>query len=154
VKTRAHEIQASFRDLDWIAPLPDHFFHVTVRVTKEVDVSAAARAWADVAPFSIHYRRANCFHDAVIVEAHAQGVMDLVRRGLPEGDLLLLLPHMTIGYVRRSEPPDRLREALRPFRDVDLGAGTADEILLCEVPAGKSTFLRPWRLVGSVTLGG
>ncbi|HEY3017716.1 MAG TPA: hypothetical protein VGJ23_02685 [Gaiellaceae bacterium] len=153
MKTRASEIQASFRELDWIAPLPDHFFHVSVQVTKELDISAAARVWADIPPFSIHYRRVNCFHDAVIVEAHAQGVTELVRRGLPEANLRLL-PHMTIGYVRSSERADRLREALRPFRDTDLGAGMADEVLLCEVPVGKSTFLRPWRLVGTVTLDG
>lgn len=153
VKLNARAIQTAFGELDWIAPLPDHFLHVSVAVDQELDVDAAARAWAGVAPFPIVYRRANCFHDAVIVEAHADGVATLVERALPETDLSLLLPHLSIGYVRRHESADRLRGALRPFREAELGSGIAEEVLLCDVPAAKATFMQPWRVVGSVTLG-
>jgi hypothetical protein len=59
---------------------------------------------------------------------------------------------MSIGYTRRRGSADRLRAALRPFRDAELGTGIADEVLLCDVPVAKSTFLRPWRVVGSVKL--
>jgi len=156
VKLKASEVQAAFRDLDWIAPLPEHFLHVSVWVgaTAELDADSASRAWADVAPFLIAYRRANCFHDAAIVEAHTSGVPALVERACRHADLSLLLPHLSIGYTRRSEAADPLRTALRPFREVDLGTGIVDEVLLCDVPVAKSTFLRPWRLVGSVSLDG
>jgi 2'-5' RNA ligase len=154
VKLKARELQDSFRELDWIAPVPDHFLHLWLGATQELDVDAAARAWADVAPFSIVYRRANCFHDAAIVEAHTQGVPALVERGFPAADLVLLLPHMSIGYMRRAEAADRLRAALRPFREVELGTGVAAEVLLCDIPVAKSTFLQRWRIVGSVKLQG
>lgn len=154
MRFKAHEIQESFRELDWIAPLPDHFFHVWVGATQELDLDAASRVWADVAPFPIVYRGANCFHDAAIIEAHTQGVAALVERGFPEANLSLLLPHMSIGYMRRSEAADPLRGALGPFHDVELGTGVADELLLCDVPVARSTFLQPWRVVGSVKLRG
>ena len=152
VKTRAQEIQAAFGGLEWIAPMPEHFFHVTVATTQTLEVEAAAEAWAGVAPFPIEYRRANCFHDAVIVEAHTRGVAALVERGFPNADASLLLPHMSIGYISGREEAAPLRAALEPFRDVDLGTGVADEVLLCDVPVGKSTFLQPWRVVDSVKL--
>jgi len=154
VKAGARELQAGFHELDWIAPTPDHFLHVSVAVTEELDADSAARAWAGVAPFPIVYRRANCFHDAPIVEAHTDGVAALVRHAIPEHDGATLLPHMSVGYIRTSQPPDRLRTALRPVRDIELGTGLADEILLCEVPAAKSTFLEPWRVLASVKLQG
>jgi hypothetical protein len=152
VKAGARELQSAFGELEWIAPVPDHYLHVSVAVTDELDGTSAARAWADVAPFPIVYRRTNCFHDAPIVEAHTDGVAALVRRALPDHDLTTLLPHMSIGYTRQSEFPDRLRSALRPVRDVELGTGLADEVLLCDVPAAKSTFLEPWRVLASVKL--
>lgn len=156
VRRKVREIQAAFSELDWIAPLPEHFLHVSVWVDEadELDVDSASRAWADIAPFPIAYRQANCFHDAVIVEAHTQGVTALVGRALPEADRSRLLPHVSIGYMRRSGRADPLRTALRPLRPLELGTGIADEVLLCDVPVAKSTFLRPWRVVGSVTLGG
>jgi len=127
---------------------------VWVGATDELDVDSASRAWADVAPFSVAYRRANCFHDAVIVEAHTHGVEALVERVFPHADLSLLLPHLRIGYVRRSEGADRLRTALPPSREVELGTGIVDEVLLCDVPVAKSRFLQPWGVVGSVKLQG
>jgi hypothetical protein len=154
VKAGARELQAAFDEVDWIAPTPAHFLHVSVAVTDGLDADSAARAWAGVAPFPIVYRRANCFHDAPIVEAHTDGVASLVRRALPGHDVATLLPHMSIGYTRTSELPDRLRTALGPLRDVELGTGLADEVLLCEVPAAKSTFLEPWRVLASVKLQG
>jgi hypothetical protein len=35
---------------------------------------------------------------------------------------------------------------------VSLGTGIVDELFLCEVPVAKSTFLQPWRVLGSVEL--
>jgi len=89
----------------------------------------------------------------VILEAHTAGIAALVERGFPDADLSLLLPHLSIGYTRRGAAADRLREPLRRYRDVELGSGIADEVLLCEVPIAKSTILRPWKVIGSVKLG-
>ncbi len=97
-----------------------------------------------VAPFPISYRNVNCFHDAVIIEAHAVGPF------APPP----FLPHLSIGYFRRAERADGLRDALQPFRDVELGTGTVDEVVLCDVSIGKTTFFEPWRVVATVRLEG
>jgi len=135
VKVAARAVQESFRELNWIAPLPPHFLHVSA--------SAGAADWASVAPFPITYRGVNCFHDAVIVEAHSEG------GPFPPSPFL---PHLSIGYFRRSESAERLREALLPLRDVELGKGMVDEVVLCDVPIGKTTFFQPWRVVARVRL--
>jgi 2'-5' RNA ligase len=152
VTARALSVQQSFRAFDWIAPVPEHLLHVSVAEAVGVGVDHAERAWRDVEPFELAYRRANCFHDAAIIEVHGEGVAMLVERAFPQTDLSLLLPHMSVGYFRRSETPEQLRRALAPFRDVDLGTGIVDEVFLCEVPIAESTFLRPWRVLGSVKL--
>jgi 2'-5' RNA ligase len=136
VKAAARSVQQSFRELDWIAPVPAYFLHVSA--------GAGATDWASVAPFPITYRRANSFHDAVIVEAHADGPF-------PPSPFL---PHLSIGYFRRPESADRLRDVLPPFRDVELGTGIVDEVVLCDVPIGKTTFFQPWRVVTTLRLGG
>lgn len=153
VRTNALAVQQSLRGLDWIAPVPDYFLHVSVGEAETVDLDQAERAWRDVEPFELEYRRANCFHDAAIVETHGEGVQQLVERAFPQTDLSVLLPHLSVGYVRRSEPAEELRTALTAFRDVSVGAGIVDEVFLCRVPFAKSTFLRPWRVLGSVKLG-
>jgi len=125
-------VQESLAELDWIAPVPEDFLHVS-----------AHASWAQAAPFPIVYRRVNCFHDAVIVEAHAEGVSS------PPP----FLPHLSIGYFRRSERPHQLRESLMPFRHVELGTGVVEEILLSDVPIGKTTILQPWTVVERIRLG-
>jgi hypothetical protein len=61
---------------------------------------------------------------------------------------------MSIGYFRRAQPPDALRDALIPLRDIDLGSGVVDEVVVCDVPAAKSRFFEPWRVVERVRLAG
>jgi hypothetical protein len=136
VKVAVRKVQASLRGLDWIASVPEYFLHVSA--------GAGAADWSPVAPFPISYRRANCFHDAVIVEAHAEGAF-------PPPPFL---PHLSIGYVRRPESPEELREALVAFRDVELGTGLVEKVVLCDVPIGKTAFFEPWRVVATVRLEG
>ena len=136
VKRRVEGLQESLRELDWIAVVPQHFLHVSA--------PASAAEWRSVAPFPIAYRRVNCFHNAVIVEAHADGAFPAPP----------FLPHLSIGYFRRSEGVKPLREALAPLRDAELGIGVVKEIVLCEVPNAKTTFLGPWRVLVRVRLGG
>ena len=88
----------------------------------------------------------NCFHDAAIVEAH------------PEPDAPFppspFLPHLSIGYFRRAERPDALRDALLPHRDVELGSGLVEEVVVCDVPVAKSRFFEPWLVVDRIRLFG
>jgi hypothetical protein len=117
--------------------VPEHFLHVSAGPT--------AADWERAAPFRITYRRANRFHDAAIVEAHAES------GPFPPAPFL---SHLSVGYFRRAEQPDRLRDALLPLRDFELGTGVVDEVHLCDVPIAKSRFFEPWRVVRSIRLGG
>jgi hypothetical protein len=137
VRQAVQEVQGAFRDLDWVAPLPQDFLHVSA--------PSSAAAWGSVAPFTITYRRVNCFHDAVIVEAHAE-----------EGPFppTPFLPHLSIGYFRRAEEPAALRDALVPRREVELGAAVVEEVVVCDVPIAKSRFFEPWDVVDVIRLEG
>jgi hypothetical protein len=137
VKAGARAVQESFRELDWVAGVPDSYLHVSAGPT--------AADWEHVSPFPITYRRANCFHDAAIIEAHADG------GPFPWAPFL---PHLSVGYFRRPERADRLRDALLPLRHVELGEGVVDEVHLCDVPIAKSRFFEPWRVVRSIRLEG
>ena len=86
------------------------------------------------------------------IEVHGEGVRMLVERAFPQQDLSLLLPHLSIGYVKQSETAEHLRGTLGPFRDAEFGRGVVDEMFLGEVPFAGSTFLQPWRVLDSVKL--
>jgi hypothetical protein len=131
------EVQESFRSVDWVASVPQDFLHV----------SAPARAaeWGGLTPFPVMYRSVNCFHDAAIVEVHAEGAP------FPPPPFL---PHLSIGYFRRAEHPDPLRAALVPRRDAELGSGIVQEVLVCDVPVAKTRFFEPWDVVDVIGLKG
>jgi 2'-5' RNA ligase len=136
VKKAVEDVQASFRHLDWVAPLPADFLHVSA--------PADAAEWGGAAaPFPITYGRVNCFHDAVIVEAHAQDAP------FPPSPFL---PHLSIGYFRSAGPPEPLRAALVPQRNVELGTGLVEEVVVCDVPIAKTRFFEPWRVVDAIRL--
>jgi 2'-5' RNA ligase len=138
VAEAVHDVQASFRGLEWVAPVPEHFLHVSA--------PPSASEWASSAPFTITYRGANCFHDAAFVEAHADA-------GAPFPPAPFL-PHLSVGYFRGREAPAALREALVAHRGVELGSGVVDEVVVCDVPVAKSRFFEPWRVVERVRLAG
>jgi hypothetical protein len=152
VKGAVHAIRKELAPFDWIGLTPDHFLHVWVGRALDLDAATAEHSWREIAPFTIAYRGVNCFHDAVIVEAHTDGVAEFAERALPHVDLEYLLPHMSVGYFRRRERPAALRAALKPLHDLNLGVATVDEALLCDIPIAKSTFLEPWRVIASVPL--
>lgn len=131
-------VQESFDDLDWVAPVPDYFLHVSAPAT--------ASEWRAVEPFTIAYRGVNCFHDAAIVEAHAVG-------GSPFPPAPYL-PHLSLGYFRSAERADGLRKALLPHRGVEFGSGIVDEVVVCDVPIGRSRFFDPWLVVDRIRLEG
>ena len=126
IRRAAAGVQQAFAPLDWIDPTPFHFLHVTLK-----------EPLPDTA-FEATFRGVNCFHEAVVVEVEAPALPGL--------------PHLTVGYVRASRPADELRKAPLPLRGLELGAQTVEEVLLCRVPAARTTFLRPWRVVEAVPL--
>ena len=137
VKEAVQAVQQSFGALEWVAPVPQDFLHVSA--------TASAAEWGSVAPFSLSYRRANCFHDAAIVEVHAD------HAPFPPPPFL---PHLSVGYFRRPEQPGGLRDALASHRDVELGTGLVEEVLVCDVPIAKSRFFEPWHVAATVRLEG
>jgi 2'-5' RNA ligase len=127
VKAEVGRIQRAFAHLDWIAPLPQHFLHVTLGPEPpELD-----------GPFEIDYRRVNCFHEAAIIEAHAP----------LEG-----LSHVSVGYVREPHDAEELRRALVPFREQSFGRATATELLRVRIPIARTTLFQPWTVLTVVAL--
>lgn len=158
--------QRSFAALGWITPQPEHFLHtsiaavaVSARPPRADEIIAAAeaarRAWSDVEPFDVHYRRVNCFHDAVVVEVSGDGPKTLVERLVDERtvdtvDPEVFLPHVTIGAFNERGDASALLQALTQVRDLDVGTQHVGEATLCLVPASRSTILSPWETVGRV----
>jgi hypothetical protein len=70
VKEGAVELQDALAHLDWLTPVPDHFLHVWL--AGPGTMGNAYERWADVRPFAAEFRRVNCFHSAVVVEAAAR----------------------------------------------------------------------------------
>jgi len=122
VKAAVARVQDAFAHLEWIAPVPAHFLHIGLGVERP----ATGR------PIEIDYRRVNCFHEAVVVEAHAP---------LPG------LPHLSVGYVREPRDADELRRALVPLRDESFGRATATEALHVRVPAARATVTQSWTVL-------
>jgi 2'-5' RNA ligase len=163
---RIRTAQRSFAALEWITPQPEHFLHTSiaaVAVSPEVPspeaIASAAerarRAWSGVQRFDVHYRRVNCFHDAVVVEVTGAGPKTLVERLVDAGavdtvDPKLFLPHVTIGAFNRRGNPSALRHPLLQIRNLDVGTQQVLEATLCVVPASRRTILTPWTVVARV----
>ena len=147
VKAAAAEVQRAFAHLDWLAPVPEHFLHVTIGRAD----GAPPDAWGEIEPFWVDYGRVNCFHEAVIGEVHGDGPRQLATALQPE--LETFLPHLSLAYVREPAPPEELRAALVPVRDRSLGEQLVDEVALVEVPFARTTLLQPWTVAARVRLG-
>src|SRR5262249_60163531 len=106
----------------------------------------AAREGGGAGPSTTASGGVNCFHDAAIVEAPAVG-------GSPFPPAPYL-PHLSLGYFRSAERADGLRKALLPHRGVEFGSGIVDEVVVCDVPIGRSRFFDPWLVVDRVRLEG
>jgi 2'-5' RNA ligase len=105
--------------------------------------------------FEVHYRRVNCFHDAVVVEVAGAGPKTLVERLVDAGavdtvDPELFLPHVTIGAVNARTDASALRDVLAHIRGLDVGTQQVLEAQLCVVPASRRTILTPWTVVARV----
>ena len=144
VKAAVAEAQEAFAHLDWLAPLPQHFLHVTLG-------PGDGPAPPATDPFRIEYGGVGCFHEAVIGEVHGDGLRGLVAALRP--DLDAFLPHLSLAYVRERRPPDELRHALRPLRDLGLGEQLVEEVALVHVPFSRTSLLEPWTPLRTVRLG-
>lgn len=164
----AKDIQRSFSHLDWITPLPEHFFHVwlgtvafALRRPTEDEVASVVerteRAWEDIQPFDLRYPRINCFHDAVVAETESDGprrlVSRLVEARISGVQLDTFLPHLTLGTFNAPNDPTPLREVLMPRRQAEVGDQHVATAMLCLMPASRMTILEPWEVVGSVAFG-
>ena len=131
VKEAALRLQESFAALGWVVPTPRHFLHVALGLSP----------WRPrlESPVDIEYRHVNAFHDAVIVEAHSPQLAALY-------DEDTALPHLTIGYPRGGPAA--------PLRDAELGRQRVEEVMLVQVPAARTTQLRPWAVEEVVRLTG
>lgn len=122
--------------------MPPHFLHITIG-------HGSGGSFDGVEPFEISFRRVTCFSEAVVVEVEGEGPRRLAER-LGEADLFL--PHLSVGYVREPGPPEEVRRTLVPLREVELGTQQVEEVLLCRVPASRTTILQPWTVVEQVRL--
>jgi 2'-5' RNA ligase len=148
IRDAAAAAQRPFAHLDWIAPLPRHFLHLTVASPGE---HADGAAWRAAEPFELELGPVTCFHEAVVAEAHGEGprrLRELV--GLPDDPYL---PHLSLGYFRKAADPAALREALLPERTRPLGGTRVREVVLCRVLVGRATLFTPWQVVERVQLG-
>jgi 2'-5' RNA ligase len=148
IKKAAARLQRHLDRFPWLAPVPEHFLHVSLGEAAVLE--QALNRWAGSGSFEIRYERVNCFHSAVVVEAHSPRLHDLV-----EGTTLdprTFLPHLTIAVTREEHEPDDLRSVLIPLRDLELGRATATEATRARVPAARSTVLCPWEVVEKVRL--
>lgn len=147
IKQGALGLQSDLARLDWLTPVPDHFLHVWL--AGPVTMGNAPDRWAESAPFEVEFRRVNCFHSAVVVEASGDGFALLVKRS--SLDPSTFLPHMTIAVTREARDPSALRNALVPRRDIDFGRAVATAAKLVRFPAARTTLFRPWEVLRTVT---
>jgi len=144
VKAAAEEAQQALAHLDWLAPLPQHFLHVTLG-------PGDGPAPPAIDPFRIEYGGVGCFHETVIGEVHGEGLRGLAAALRP--DLDAFLPHLSLAYVREPRPPDELRQALALLRDVRLGEQLVEEVALVHVPFSRTSLLEPWTPLRTFRLG-
>ena len=136
VRKAAQRLQDSFAALSWIAPVPPHFLHVTLR--PGID-------WSSVAPFEAEFGPVCSFPVAVVAEVRAPAVEEVVVDPF-------FLPHLSVGYVLDSNDPEPLRRALASWRGTALGTATIREVSLVRIPVAKSRLLEPWSVLHTVRL--
>jgi hypothetical protein len=134
IKRAALRVQGELEPLDFLELVPHHFLHVSVP-------PIAVRAFRE--PIDVEYSRVNCFHTAVVAEVDAPAL-----RALDPAPTFL--PHMTLGVVRRPEPPDDLRRVLESVRETSFGRQRLDEILRIHVELSRERGLQPWAVVDRV----
>jgi 2'-5' RNA ligase len=160
VASAVASVQRRLPSLPWLRPLPAHFLHVTLAShgfagARDRIPELARRGRAalrELEPFALALPRLNCFHDAVVAEVESEGVREAAARLGADPDRFL--PHLSLAYTTAPGPPAALRAALLRMRETDLGRQQAREVLLCLVPASRTTILEPWTVAERVALRG
>lgn len=148
MRAGAARIQEHLRRFDWLVPIPDHFLHVWLGDARVL--GERTMAWAGSGAAEIEYRNVNCFHSAVVVEAHGPRLARLIAgTGLDQDTFL---PHLTIAITRQEHDAAELREVLLTLREANLATETATEVKRVRVPAARTTFLQPWDVAEIVAL--
>jgi 2'-5' RNA ligase len=140
-KRAVAELQRRLDDVDGLEPVPAHFLHVWLRGEHGPDLGQL-RA---LAPFELDYARVNCFHTAVVVEAHSSALEQV---DAPAH----YLPHLTIAVVRDVPDPEAVRRAVVPLRDTAVGTDLVDELVSIRAPGSQTTVLQPWTVVERLAL--
>jgi beta-phosphoglucomutase-like phosphatase (HAD superfamily) len=104
--------------------------------------------WRGTGAFEVSYERINCFHSAVVVEAHAPRLHELIEGSDLDADTFL--PHLTIATTTEAHAPADLQELLVTLRERQLGTGTASEAKRVRFPAARTTLLQPWEVVETI----
>jgi 2'-5' RNA ligase len=144
-------VQEAMAGIPFLRRIPDHFLHVTVAGSEHARPDAGA-ALAGLEPFPIRVARTGAFAEAVIAEVEGDGLREAARRlGTPPETYV---PHVSLAYTWAPGPVEPVRAVVRRWRHHEIGEQLVDEILLCEVPASRTTLLQPWRVVERVRLGG
>jgi hypothetical protein len=148
IKQSALTLQGALPELEWLAPVPEHFLHVWL--CGATSTEGRPRELRHSGAFDAVYRRVNCFHSAVVVEVEAPQIRSLIAG--TQVDASTFLPHMTIGVPRKEHDPMELRTALLPLRNVELGVAEVTELSHIRFPAAQTTLLRPWTVIETVAL--
>lgn len=149
IKQKAAQLQAHLAHLRWLRPIPDHFLHVWFG--GPVTLGGRPSEWRGTGAFDITYEGINCFHSAVVVEAHAQRFHELIEG--TDLDPATFLPHMTIAVTTQEHDPGELRDVLVPLHETRLGTDRATEAKRVRFPAGRTTLFQPWDVLETVLLG-
>ena len=140
------ELQLELTGLDGLRPVPRHFLHVSVAHdggTGPPPLIGAVEAM--VGPVT-------CFHEAVVLEVHAERLPELARHLDPGREPATFLPHLSVAYVEGRPDPAAIRDALEPLRSRRPIGERFREVTRCLVPASRTTILDPWRVVETAPL--
>jgi hypothetical protein len=141
VKRAALRIQGVLEDVRGLRIVPHHFLHVSLQGTNAVPVEQLLDGQA----FELRLPRLNCFQTAIVAEIESERFASVDAPAT-------FLPHLSLAYVELPIDAADVREVLVPLRDHTLGAFAVDELVRVRVPAGRTTVLEPWAVVGRLPL--
>lgn len=148
VGARLLEVQEELAGFECFKPVPEHWFHVTVKLAgfrvddaekdDEFDDLARVKEKAGEAvegfeSFKAEVKNLNVFPAAVFAEVHSRELEELNQafrsQGFmpPEHDYI---PHVTLGHFRSRKDFSSMVDALEKFRGESFGGLKVDEVLL------------------------
>ena len=148
----AAAVQRALSEVEGLRLTPAHWLHVSLGQGTREELDAVRERLTGFGSFEAAYGPVNCFHDAIVLEAHSDRFGLLARAISPELDLDRFLPHLSIAYVEGEPPAPAVRDALVQLRSRPRVVDQVTQIELCVVPVRRSELLEPWQLAGVVEL--